>query len=171
MAGALQRLDVVDIHLQGKWIPPSVYQVLRIGQLFLIQVHESLRRRNIRVTQQPPGVFDPLLAANLGPALMPGRIQHQIVRQAGLVPQPRISPAEVSHFPCPAGRGQENWSARARADGLIEQLPELLALCGVGTYVASACAIGAAADQGSVQGNILCNFGENRAAFPSAWRG
>jgi len=37
-----------------------VYQILRVGQLFLVQVHVPLRRCDVRVTQQSAGVFDPL---------------------------------------------------------------------------------------------------------------
>jgi hypothetical protein len=56
------------------------YQVPRIRQLFLVQVHVPLRRRDVRVTQQPAGVLGPLLATDFRSKFMASQVQHQIAR-------------------------------------------------------------------------------------------
>ena len=90
-------------------------------------MHVPLGRRDIGVPQHATGELDPLLSANLRPALVPGQIQHQVPRQAGQVPQPGVRPAEIgdpSRFP---SRGEKDRFLRSRADRLIEQPPELSA--------------------------------------------
>jgi hypothetical protein len=65
---------------------PSVYQILRVRKLAVVEVHVPLRGRDIGVAQQPAGVFDSLLSADSRPAFMAGQVQHQISRQTGQVP-------------------------------------------------------------------------------------
>jgi hypothetical protein len=89
------------------------HQVLRVGQLPVIEVHVALRRRDIRVPQQAAGVFDPLLPADLRPAFVPGQVQDQVFRQPGLIPQPGIRPAEIRDGPLPPRRRQEDGALRA----------------------------------------------------------
>jgi hypothetical protein len=43
---------------------PSSYHVLGVGQLSIVEVHVALSRPDIRVPEQPAGVFDFLLAAD-----------------------------------------------------------------------------------------------------------
>src|SRR5712691_5216336 len=54
---------------------PLFYQILRVRNLPLVEMQVPLGGRDIRVPQKPPGVFNPLLAADLRPAFMPGQIQ------------------------------------------------------------------------------------------------
>jgi hypothetical protein len=43
---------------------PLFHQILRLRKLALVEMHVALRGRDIRVTEQPTGVFDPLFPAN-----------------------------------------------------------------------------------------------------------
>jgi hypothetical protein len=54
---------------------------LRLGKLLVVEVHVALRRRDIRVPQQPAGVFDPFLSADFRPAFVAGFSCQSVVRQ------------------------------------------------------------------------------------------
>ena len=50
------------------------HQVLCVRKLAIVEVHVALRRRNVGVPEQAAGVFDPLFAADFGPAFVAGQI-------------------------------------------------------------------------------------------------
>jgi hypothetical protein len=62
-------------------------------------VHVALRRRDVCVPQQTTGVLDSLLAADFRPALVTGKVKHQIARQTGLIPKPWICAAQIRDLP------------------------------------------------------------------------
>ena len=55
------------------------YQILRLRQFPVVQVHVPLSRADVRVAQQSAGVFDPLLPTDLRPALVAGQVQAQFI--------------------------------------------------------------------------------------------
>src|SRR6266550_4240788 len=57
-------------------------------------MHVPLGRRDVRMAEQPAGVLDALLPANLRAAFVAGQIQHQIPWQTGHVAEPRLKTAD-----------------------------------------------------------------------------
>src|SRR5712664_870371 len=101
------------------------YEILRVRQFPVVQMHVPLGRRDVRTSQQVPGVLDSLLTAKLRPAFVAGEVQYQSPRQTGHVTQPRIRPAEVGDLPRLARRRQEHRAFRPLPDCLVQQLAEL----------------------------------------------
>ena len=58
--------------------PGLFYQILRVGQLPVVEVHVPLRSRDIRVPQQSPGGLDSLLPTDLRTAFVVTAIGHPI---------------------------------------------------------------------------------------------
>jgi hypothetical protein len=83
----------------------SFYQVLRVSQLPVAQVHVPLGRRDICMPEQSPGKLDPLLAADFRPTLMPGEVQHQIAGRRDL-DGISASATEVARIPWSRARGR-----------------------------------------------------------------
>src|SRR5262245_8894212 len=99
----IKYMDSLDDYSSA--LPPSTSvsilldQILRVSQFLVVEVHVPLSRADVRVPQQPAGVFDALLTANLRTAFVPGQVEHQIFGQPCIVSQPSVRSAEVLDAP------------------------------------------------------------------------
>ena len=89
-------------------------------------MHVALRRLDVGVGKETTGIFDPLLAANLRPALMPRQVRHEIPRQPCQIPQPGVRPTEIRNGPCLPGRGEDR-PGLTITNRQADQIAELLA--------------------------------------------
>ena len=101
-------------------------EISRVGQFPVVEVHVPLRRADVGVAQQPPGIFDSLLPAGFRSALVARQIQNQIPWQAGVLSKAGVRPTEVGNAPALADWGQEHRAVRAVADGRVEETAILL---------------------------------------------
>ena len=87
-------------------------------------MHVPLGRRDVCVSQPPAGVLDSFLPANLRAAFVTRKVQHQITRKAGQIPEAGIRPAEILDGPRLACRREENRPGFSFPDGLTQQFSE-----------------------------------------------
>jgi hypothetical protein len=83
---------------------PLFHEIVRVRKLAFVEVHLPLSGTDVGVPRQPAGVLNPLLAADLHPALVAGQVKHQIPRQAGLITQAGVCPAQILDAPTFSGR-------------------------------------------------------------------
>ena len=79
------------------------------------------------MAQQAAGVLDSFLPTDLCPAFVAGKVQHQIPREPGIVPESRIRSAKIRYGPCLPGRRKENRPGLTVPDCLTDQFSQLSA--------------------------------------------